>query len=50
MFCKTSDGAIVTRKLFSIVQTTKANGLSVEQSLKYVIEMIKKLLIENLLP
>lgn len=38
MFCKTSDGATVTGKLFSIVQTAKANGLRVEQYLKYVIE------------
>ena len=49
MFCKTSDGATVTGKLFSIVQTAKANGLMVEQYLKYVIERIEKFPIEDLL-
>lgn len=37
-------------QLFSIVQTAKVNWLRVEQYLKYVIEMIEKLSIENLLP
>lgn len=50
MFCKTSDGATVTGKLFSIVQTAKANGLRVEQYLKYVIERIEKFPIDDLLP
>lgn len=49
MFCKTSDGAKVIGKLFSIVQTAKANGLMVEQYLKYVIERIEKFPIEDLL-
>lgn len=49
MFCKTSDGATVIGKLFSIVQTAKANGLMVEQYLKYVIERIEKFPIEDLL-
>lgn len=49
MFCKTSDGATVIGKLFSIVQTAKANRLMVEQYLKYVIERIEKFPIEDLL-
>lgn len=40
MFCKTCDGATTTGKLFSIVQTARANGLKVEEYLKYVIENI----------
>lgn len=50
MFCKTSEGAKVTGKLFSIVQTARANGLKVEQYLKYVIENINQKPLESLLP
>ena len=50
MFCKTSDGATVIGKLFSIVQTAKATRLTVEQYLKYVIERIEKFPIDDLLP
>ena len=50
MFYKTSDGATVIGKLFSIVQTAKANRLTVEQYLKYVIERIEKFPIDDLLP
>ena len=50
MFCKTVDGAIVTGKLFSIIQTARANGLKSEQYLKYVIENINKKNIGDLLP
>ena len=50
LFCKTSDGATITGKLFSIVQTARANGLRVEQYLKYVIDNIRTKKIEELLP
>ena len=50
LFCKTSDGATITGKLFSMVQTARANGLRVEQCLKYVIDNIKTKKIEELLP
>ena len=50
LFCKTCDGATITGKLFSIVQTARANGLRVEQYLKYVIENIKTKDISKLLP
>lgn len=43
-------GTNFSMQLFSIVQTAKVNWLRVEQYLKYVIEMIEKLSIENLLP
>ena len=50
MFCKTSDGAEITGKLFSIVQTAKANGLKSELYIKYVLENIDKKDINTLLP
>lgn len=50
MFCKTIDGALLTGKLFSIIQTARANGLKSEQYLKYVIENINKKNIDDLLP
>lgn len=50
LFCKTSDGAITTGKLFSIVQTARANGLRSEQYLTYVIANINKKDISDLLP
>ena len=40
LFCNTADGAITTGKLFSIVQTARANGLKSEQYLTYVISNI----------
>lgn len=50
LFCKTADGAVNTAKIFTIVQTAGANGLKVEQYLKYLIENIDKKPIEELLP
>ena len=50
MFCKTIDGAVTTGKLFSIVQTARANGLISEQYLSYVISNINKKDINDLLP
>ena len=50
LFCKTADGAITTGKLFSIIQTAKANHLKSERYLTYVISNINKKDIEDLLP
>ena len=50
MFCKTSNGATVTLKLFSIVRTARANSLKVKQYLKYVIKNIQKKPLDSLLP
>ena len=50
LFCKTADGASTTGKLFSIVQTARANGLKSEQYLTYVISNINKKDINDLLP
>ena len=50
LFCKTADGAVTTGKLFSIVQTARANGLKSEEYLAYVIRNINKKDINDLLP
>lgn len=50
LFCKTANGAEVTGKMFSIVQTARANGLRSELYLKYVLENIGKTDISKLLP
>ncbi len=50
MFCKTADGADVTAKLFTIVQTARANGLKAEQYLSYCLQNIRTVPVEELLP
>ena len=50
LFAKTENGAQASGVLFSIIQTTKANGLSVEKYLEYVFKNIKKIKIDELLP
>ena len=50
LFCKTADGADVTAKLFSIVQTARANGLKSEQYLSYCLSNIRIKSVEELLP
>ena len=50
LFCKTADGAITTGKLFSLVQTARANGVKSEQYIAYVISNINKKDINDLLP
>ena len=50
LFCKTADGADVTAKLFSIVQTARANGLKSEQYLSYCLRNIRIKPVEELLP
>ncbi len=50
LLCKNEGGAERTAKIFTIVQTARANGLKVEHYLKYIIENINKKEIEELLP
>ena len=50
LFCKSADGAINTAKIFTIVQTARANGLKVEPYLKYLISNINKEPLDKLLP
>ena len=45
-----ANGAEKTAKIFSIVQTARANGVKVEEYLKYTIENIDKVPLEKLLP
>ena len=49
-YAGTADGASTTGKLFSIVQTARANGLKVEPYLKYLISNINKEPLDKLLP
>lgn len=51
MFCKTSSGAEVTSKMYSIVQTAINNGINAERYISYVLENIDKTNnLESLLP
>ena len=50
LFCKTTNGAEVTGKMFSIVQTARANGLRSELYIKYALENIGKTDISKILP
>ena len=51
MFCKTSSGAEVTSKMYSIVQTAINNGINAERYIRYVLENIDKTNnLESLLP
>lgn len=50
LFCKSFDGAKTTAKLFSIIQTARANGLKTELYLEYVLSNINKVSIDDLLP
>ena len=50
LFCKTADGATTTGKLFSLVQTARANGLKSDLYIAYVISNINKKDFNDLLP
>ena len=50
LFCKNEEGAERTAKIFTIIQTARANGLKIEQYLKYTIENINKEDVGDLLP
>ena len=50
LFAKTEKGASISSRIFTIVQTAKANALVVDKYLEYVLENITKAPIEDLLP
>ena len=50
LFAKSEKGASVSGRIFTIVQTAKANALVVDKYLEYTLENINKVPIEGLLP
>ena len=50
LFAKTENGASISGRIFTIVQTAKANALVVDKYLEYVLENINKVPVEDLLP
>ena len=50
LFAKTENGASISGRIFTIVQTAKANALVVDKYLEYALENINKVPIEDLLP
>ena len=50
LFAKTENGASISGRIFTIVQTAKANALVVDKYLEYALENINKVPVENLLP
>lgn len=50
LFAKTENGAALSGRIFTIVQTAKANGLIVDKYIEYVLENIKNVPLDDLLP
>lgn len=50
LFAKSENGASISGRLFTIIQTAKANALVVDKYLEYVIDNISKIPIDDLLP
>ena len=50
LFCKTISGAEATGRIFSIVQSARANGLKSEKYIAYCLSNIAKIPAEDLLP
>ena len=50
LFAKTEKGASISGRLFTIIQTAKANMLVVDKYIEYVLENINKIPIDDLLP
>ena len=50
LFAKTEKGASISGRIFTIVQTAKANGLIIDKYLEYILDNINKVPIEDLLP
>ena len=50
LFAKTENGALVSGRLFTIVQPAKANGLIVDKYIEYILHNINKVSLEDLLP
>ena len=49
-FAKTEKDASISGRLYTIIQTAKANGLIVDKYIEYVLDNIAKAPIEDLLP
>jgi len=50
LFANTEKGTSISGRLFTIIQTTKANALVVDKYMEYVLENINKAPIKDLLP
>ena len=50
LFDKSEKGASIFRRIFTIVQTAKANAFVVDKYLEYALKNINKVPIEDLLP
>ena len=50
LFAKSEEGASISSRIFSIIQTATANSLIVDKYLEYVLENINKLPIDDILP
>lgn len=50
LFAKSENGALLSGRIFTIVQTAKANSLILDKYLEYTLENINKLHIDDLLP
>ena len=50
LFAKTENGASISGRIFTIVQTAKANALVVDKYLEHALENINKVPIDDLLP
>ena len=50
LFVKNESGAGISARLFTIIQSVRANGLKVEDYLTYVMENISKVDVGQLLP
>ena len=50
LFAKTEKGASISSRLFTIIQTAKANRLVVDKYLEYALENINKVPTDDLLP
>ena len=50
LFAKNETGAEISARLFTIVQTVRANGIRVEEYLAYLLENVGKIDINDLHP
>ena len=50
LFAKNETGAEISARLFTIVQTARANGIRVEEYLAYLLENVGEIDVNDLLP
>ena len=50
LFAKNETGSEISARLFTIIQTARANGIKVEEYLTYLFENVEKININNLHP